>query len=224
MNSGVDNWDDEDLPDAAFTENELTAGVQHVLRTGDPNATSSYHRKSSHVHESSDAVDDEFTDKPDEPTRFETFAVALDWAKANPGRSFSRVPSGRGFEPKPSRPTRRSTSEAQRVRCSEMKALAPHLHEVLTKSGSGSYGVVMRPLYRSTWSAELSRLDVAQLRRLRLLLVLDLEDNRTYLSQLYAEMRRFPSMRGGDYGQELFEKLQGVIKGAIADVEERVAR
>lgn len=36
-----DEDDDEGLPDAAFTEDELAAGVQHIMRTGDPNATSS---------------------------------------------------------------------------------------------------------------------------------------------------------------------------------------
>jgi len=38
-------WDDDEndsgLPDAAFTELELAAGVQHIARTGDPDATSS---------------------------------------------------------------------------------------------------------------------------------------------------------------------------------------
>jgi hypothetical protein len=39
-------WDENDdddggLPDAAFTELELAAGVQHIMRTGDPNATRS---------------------------------------------------------------------------------------------------------------------------------------------------------------------------------------
>jgi hypothetical protein len=39
-------WDDDDggLPDGAFTEDELAAGVQHIMRTGDPDATSSGRR------------------------------------------------------------------------------------------------------------------------------------------------------------------------------------
>lgn len=227
MNSGVANCDDEDddgLPDAAFTEDELAAGVQHIVRTGDPNATSSNRRSSpAHMHETWNAADDEFTDAPEEPTRFETFAQALAWSKANPGRSFARAADGWGFEPKPHRPARSDIDVRHARRC-EIKALTPHLHEVLSRSGSGRYGVVMRPFYRGTWNAELDRLTLTQLRRLRLLLSLDLEDNRKYLRQLYAEMRRFPSMRGRDYGQDLFEKLQDVVKSAITDIEKRIAR
>ena len=48
MGSGQFGWDDDDdgLPDAAFTEDELDAGVQHIMRTGNPNATSSGRSKS----------------------------------------------------------------------------------------------------------------------------------------------------------------------------------
>lgn len=223
MNSGVENLDEDDdgLPDAAFTEDELAAGVQHIVRTGDPNALSR-RGSSTHMHEPWDAADDEFTDRPESPTRFDTFAEAVAWGTVNPGRTFTRAANGRGFEAKPHRPAR-SPIDVRHARRTEIKALVPHLHEVLSMSASGRYGVVMRPLYRGTWNAELDGLTLVQLRRLRLLLSIDLEDNQKYLRQLYAEMRRLPSMRRGDYGQDLFEELQKVVKSAITDIEKRIA-
>lgn len=56
MNSWGD--DDDGLPDAAFTEDELAAGVQHIMRTGNPNATSSGRRP---MHEPVYDMDDQHT-------------------------------------------------------------------------------------------------------------------------------------------------------------------
>lgn len=228
MDSGMDSWNDEGddgLPDAAFTEDELAAGVQHIMRTGNPNATSSYSPKPpAWVHEPSDVEDDESVERPDEPTRFESFAQALAWAQANPGRSFTRAVDGRGFEAKPVHSSL-GTTETRHLRRSEMKDLAPHLHEVLSNAGANGYGVVMRPFCRNTWERELGRLNITELKRLRVLIAPDLEESRAFLRQVYAVKRRFPRWGRDDiYMQVLFERLNKIRQGALADVDNRVAR
>jgi len=105
-------WEDDDdddggLPDAAFTELELAAGVQHVVRTGDPNATSSGRRRYSRTPDNSghecvhDGVSDDFVHVGDETTlHFDTFEQAQTWARTRPGRTFTRASTGAGFEAK----------------------------------------------------------------------------------------------------------------------------
>lgn len=100
-----DDVDDGGLPDAAFTELELAAGVQHVVRTGDPNATSSGRRRNSRTPDNSgnecvhDGVSDDLMHVGDQTTRrFDTFEQAQTWARARPGRTFTRASTGVGFE------------------------------------------------------------------------------------------------------------------------------
>lgn len=220
MNLDIDIWNENEngLPDAAFTEDELTSGVQHIVRTGNPNATSSQSGKPyDDVH-----IDNKITDNSNAPAHFKTFAQALAWSKENPGKSFTRAANGIGFEAKHSRSV--SDSRDRYSKPSEIKILSPELNKVLTKSGSLRGGAVIEPLDRRKWDAELSRLSVAQLSRLRSLLVLELEKNRSYLRDVYAQMQRSPKMRSVNYGQDLFEELQVVIKGAIMDIEKRTAR
>lgn len=71
-------YDDGGLPDAAFTEDELAAGVQHLARGDDR----SY-------------FDDEY--EAQEPVTFVTFQKAIAWAKNNPGRAIIRSQDGSGF-------------------------------------------------------------------------------------------------------------------------------
>lgn len=109
-------WDEDDendgsLPDAAFTELELAAGVQHIVRTGDPDATSSGRGRYGREH---NYLDNEFgsenaaaskagVDEPELP-HFTTFEDARIWAQKSPGRAFSRSPDGSGFDAKPTEP------------------------------------------------------------------------------------------------------------------------
>jgi hypothetical protein len=97
--------------------------------------------------------------------------------------------------------------------------MAPHLHDVLTKSASNSKRLCLRPFHLGTWQAELNRLSADQLKRLQLLVTVHLEDSRKNLRLLYAEMRRFPSMKAGHYGEELSERLNEIMEGALADID-----
>jgi hypothetical protein len=236
MRSGLlDSWEDDDddgLPDAAFTEDELAAGVQHVMRTGNPNATSSGRRPASCSLGPVDDVGGEFAEDAEDvlsscskaPLRFETYAQARAWAQANPGRVFTRASDDHGFVAKPALHDQ-SANPAQheidsyRKRSTEIRAMAPHLHDVLSKSASNHRRLVMRPFYRTTWQTELSRLSTAQLKRLRLLVSVHLEDGRKHLHLLYAEMRRFPSMKAGHYGEALSAQLNEILEGALADID-----
>ena len=229
MGSGLNDWDeDEDgLPDAAFTEDELVAGVQHIMRTGDPDATSSGRRpvsQSLKPGDCSEDADDVPFSSTATPMRFTTYAQAQAWAQVNPGRVITRGSDGCSFEAKPAR-HEQSVNHVQRGidsyrnRVTEIEAMAPHLHDVLSNSASNSSRLVMRPFYRSTWQAELSRLSVSQLKRLRLLVAIHLEDSRKSLRLLYAEMRRVRSMKAGHYGEALSEKVNDIMEGALADID-----
>jgi hypothetical protein len=237
-----DDDDDEGLPDAAFTEDELAAGVQHIMRTGDPNATSSGRRPIHWDEPAYDMEDDQRTQDAHDvlssraaaPLRFETFAQARAWSQANPGKVFTRAADGRGFESKhllPAPPVFRAQGvnsvqqgiEDYLQRSREIKTLAPLLHDVLSHSASNSYSVRMRPFDRRIWEDELSRLNTAQLSRLRLLVAVHLKNARERLRQLYAEMRRFPrSMKAGDYGEELTELLNEFMEKALKDIDKRL--
>lgn len=239
MSSGLDSWDDDDdgLPDAAFTEDELAAGVQHIVRTGDPNAASSGRGPVSRSQEPVDDgdgngecaedADDALCSRSAATLRFETYAHARTWAQTNPGGVITRASDGHGFEAKPPR-HEHSVNPVQREvdsylnRSTEIKAMAPHLHNVLSKSASNSHRLFMRPFYRNTWQLELSRLSISQLERLRLLVAVHLEDSRKSLRVLYAEMRRFPSMKAGHYGEALSERINEIMEGALADIDTRL--
>lgn len=224
MGSELDNcdYDDDDLPDVAFTEDELAAGVQHIARTGNPNATSSGRRTASWSQEPIEDEGDVLLSPSPAPLRFETYALARDWAKVNLGGVIMRASDGHGFEARPAS-SGRSTNEMWGRR-HEMKGIAPHLHEVMSKSGSNDYNLFIQPFNRSTWERELSELRLAQLSRLRVLVAFELQTGREYLRRLYAEMRRFPKMRYGEYGQELFEKLNEILEGALADIDTRLTK
>lgn len=237
MSSGLVGWDDDDgLPDAAFTEDELAAGVQHIVRTGNPNATSSDRRPAPWSLEPVDGGDGECAEDADDvlsscseaPLRFETYSHARAWAQANPGRAFTRAADGCGFEAKPARHNQsvnlaQSKIDSYLNRSAEIKDMAPHLHDVLSNSASNSHRVFMRPFHRGTWEDELSRLSTTQLRRLRLLVAAHLEDSCKRLRRLYAEMRRVPSMKAGHYGEALSERINKIMEGALEDIDKRLA-
>lgn len=237
MDSGLGSWDDDDgLPDEAFTEDELAAGVQHIARTGNPNATSSGRRPVSWSEKPDDDVGRECAEGAEDALfdcntgtlRFDTYAQARAWAQANPGRVFMRASDGQGYEAKLARNNDRVNPTQRRIdayikRTAEIKAMAPHLHEVLTKSASNSYRINMRPFYRTTWHAELSRLSTGQLKRLRLLIAAHLEGSREHQRLLYAEMRRFPSMKPGDYGEAVRERLIKLMEGVLVDIDTRLS-
>lgn len=204
MSSRLTNWDDDNggLRDEALTPDGLEGG-EH-------------------------ANDKEFPPRA-HPQRFETYALARAWAQANPNGRFGRASDGRGFEVKISRHNQH-TNPAQREfdsyrrRVAEIKIMAPHLQNVLSKSASGRYGrVAMQPFYRKTWEDELGRLSTAQLLHLRQLLAIHLDESRQYLRLVDAEMRRVPSkMMSGEYGEELYEALNKIMEGAIKDIDKRL--
>lgn len=238
----MSSWDDDGLPDAAFTEDELAAGVQHIVRTGDPDATSSGRRPIPWDDPAHDMEDDQRThdaydvlsSRAAAHLRFETFAQARAWSQANPGKMFTRAADGCGFEAKPVLPVVRAQGVnsvqqginddgdpyGQRMR--EIGALAPHLHYVLSHCPINRYRVILRPFDRRIWEGELSRLTTVQLSRLRLLLVVHLGDFREHLRGVYAEMRRFPSMKAGDYCEEETELLSEFTEKALKDIDKRL--
>jgi len=241
----MNSWDDDGLPNAAFTEDELAAGVQHIMRTGDPDATSSGRRPIPWNEPDDDMDDDHRTQNPPDvlssraaPLRFETFAQARAWSQANPGKVFTRAADGRGFEPKDVlpvppvvRPQVISSSQRDRdlygQRISEIKALVPHLEDVLSNSASKGSRVLIRPFDRHIWKDELSRLSAAQRSRLRVLVAVHLEDGRADLRYFDAEMRRSPGgikrglTRAGHYGDFLTEHLNEFMEEALKDIDQR---
>lgn len=236
----MNSWDDDDddgLPDAAFTEDELAAGVQHIMRTGNPDATSSGRKPIPWDEPAWDMddqrnqdVDDVLSSRASAPLRFETFAQARAWSQANPGKVFTRAADGHGFEFKPVLPAQRANSSQQELknysqRSSEIKALAPQLQDVLSKSSSNAHHITMRPFDRCIWEDELSRLNTAQLSRLRLLVAVHLAESREFLRQIDAAMRRFPrSMKAGDYGEDLKKLLHEFMEKALKDIDQRLPK
>lgn len=169
---------------------------------------------------------------------FDTYEEAVKWAKASPGRVIRRAESGYGFEVKPNSDRKRLTSEeaadwssfqklpdrgdvigSYQNRSSEICRLAPLLHDVLTNSASNARRVVMRPFSQSEWELELRRLSSEQLKRLRLLVMVHLEDSRQHLRRLYAEIARDRRMKAGHYGEALSEKLHVFMERALADID-----
>lgn len=114
MGSDLMHWEDDDdddpdgLPDAAFTEDELAAGVQHIVRTGNPNATSSGRNRVPWSLESVESgieailvdADDALPSRSAASFCFESFAQARAWAQSNPGGVLTRAADGSGFEGK----------------------------------------------------------------------------------------------------------------------------
>jgi len=239
-----DEDDDHGLPDAAFTEDELAAGVQHIMRTGNPDATSSGRRPAYEPLELADDLHDERTDEnvhgvkssPNSVSlRFETFAQASAWSRAHSGKVFRRAANGNGYEPKealfvPREIGAHPDSTPQGIsdyskRSNEIKTLAPLLHDVLANSASNRYDVRMRPFDRRRWKDELGRLNTTQLRRLRLLVAVHLAESRKSLRSLYAEMQRFRrSMKPGEYGEELSERLHEFMEEALKDIDNHLQR
>jgi hypothetical protein len=229
---GPDDEDDEydGLPDAAFTELELAAGVQHIVRTGDPNATSSGSRRNSYFSASDEWSDveqqNDVTSQSTSNMRFATFAEAQSWAKENPGSTFTRATDGSGFESKVVKnrfKPRQDDFDSYWKRTESIKNLAPYLHNVLTKSASNSQRIVLQPFRQAVWQDELLRLDVAQLTILRHLLFSHLNDSKKRLNLIYKEMRRVRSMKPGHYGEALSEKLHKIMEEVLVFVDQRLS-
>ena len=202
------DWDDDDgMPDAAFTEDELKAGVQHIMRSGRADACSSQ-------------VPQRFQPAPAQVgrdvLRFETYEQAQVWAKANPGRAFTRAADGHGFEAKvrpiaSAMPACHPTPEA-RLRPSslqqeldrhvrsmrELCVLSPHVHNVLTKSGERSRWLFSQ----ATFIAELESLDRQERARLRMLLHEELQDWKKHLRDVENAIKHDRRMKPGNYGEE----------------------
>lgn len=172
---------------------------------------------------------------------FDSYQEAVNWAKANPGRAIKRAVSGQGFEVKPlsigkhfqsSQSTvLRGIVEPERLpnreneiwlytkRCTEISQYSPQLSDVLTKSSSNRWNIFMRPFSRSKWDQELLHLSNDQLRRLRVLIAVHLENGRQRLRSLAAEMKRDRRMKPGNYGEPLVEVINEFIETLLLDID-----
>lgn len=72
------------------------------------------------------------------------------------------------------------------------------------------------------WQDELRRLDVAQLRALRRLLLSHLGESKEELNQIYNEMKRIRSMKPGHYGEALKEELHKIMEEVLVFVGQRL--
>lgn len=88
------DWED----DAAFTQDELNAGMQHTMRAG--RADGSRPQYVSKELEGAVQGKPALAESPVGVTRFATYAEAQAWAKADPSSAFSRKAGGHGFESK----------------------------------------------------------------------------------------------------------------------------
>lgn len=86
-----DDDDDHGLPDGAFTEDELAAGIQYLARGIDRGYL--------------DDDDLEDSRQTREPSYFKTYQEATAWAKNNPGKAFTKSPDGNGYIVKVSKPS-----------------------------------------------------------------------------------------------------------------------
>lgn len=212
MGEYVEDEDCEDggLPDAAFTDDELEAGVQHLMRGtsgkskyADLDEVPSYERRSSGTVE-------ELTPGPT-PLYFATFRGASEWSRASSGAPFTRAADGQGFTPKvdaratpvtnrylPSRwlkPADRS-KRLEEFSSALLKYL-PHLHAVYT-------GRPIRiRLSRSALAKDISRLGREAAGYLRPVLVEHLEMSRVEL----AGVMYWQARRRGDLGVSQRERF-----------------
>ncbi|WP_312183475.1 hypothetical protein [Massilia timonae] len=210
-NWSEDDDDDDGLPDAAFTELERAAGVQHIVRTGNPNAFSSGRR--SNVWPSREETYDRLYNSgtrlglahasDNTPLHFDTFQQARAWAIQRPGRAFTRAASGTGFDekvaqvpPASSRSVKPPASSPvsakdhedgeRRKRMRELNDLSVHIYTMLTFASPGGAKTRRVPYEFDeglfTWDLQLC--NVQDLPRLRAILLIQIGEMQADLSGL----------------------------------------
>jgi hypothetical protein len=214
--------DDEGLPDAAFTEDELEAGVQHIMRSGRTDR-GSFHTFPNALCLSADRTRVPEDSRDTRQLRFQTYTEALEWARTHPGQPFSRSPDGTGFAVLEDA---RSVSESALKRVDDsleqLSALSPHLHYILTKSISTARKDIVVPFSAPAFMADLDRLSPKDLLRLK-----DLLDDRvrrekeklTWLLRAISRDYRMRSQPTGSYGEEMNRKLIGIQELAISTLD-----
>lgn len=237
-NSNCD--DDDGLPDAAFTQDELDAGVQHIMRTGRADAGRSLYLSEEQEVESQEKP--AFVQSAGSVLHFANYAEAQAWAKANPGNAFSRKADGCGFEARvrtvtstthASRPA--STSRFQPISLQQhldefirfmedLKVLSPHAHAIWTKSAGNSRTYTVHPFSNATFTAEIERLSCEKRAHLREMLAVHLQRGKKDLTDLQAEMRRDRRMKPGHYGEELSQKVNELNERALVVLDEYIGR
>lgn len=183
-----DSDDDMGLPDAALTQDELDAGVQHIMRSGyagSPGPRSSIENRGALFTPQFNTL------------HFPTYELAQAWAKANPGNAFSRAANGFGFEakltglsPAPVVCVENSSSHdelaygnRQRLcedrikRSDELRELSPHAYKSF-ECWSNCYSHSFPHLFsRNVFMTEIQDLSKDQRNRLRVLLAQEFLDN-----------------------------------------------
>lgn len=238
---GNSNWDDDDgLPDAAFTQDELDAGVQHIMRSGSADAGRS--RYLGEEQEDESQAQPAPARSPGGVLRFATYAEAKAWAMANPGSPFSRAADGRGFEAKvrvvvsatqASRPTSTSRMPPDDPErgvwglsqfMEELKVLSPEVHGIWHKSGSRGRTLLLYPFSNATFVSEIERLSGEKRARLREILAVILQCAKKDLKDLEAIIRRDRRMWSGDYGVEMDHRLNELHERAIVILDEYIGK
>lgn len=226
---------DDGLPDEAFTEEELRAGVQHIMRSGGAS------RHTIEEDEDYASVSGGTSESHTQELRFNTFAEASAWAKDHPGKPFTRCPDGRGFLASasvgPPAPARTSAPKKKLFGgrlyfpgahpiiqfLEELRVLSPHLHHVWNDSRFNQWKTIVPPFSAQKFDADLSRLGREDIVRLKDLLDDHFEYEKKDLAWLLSEIRRDRRMKAGHYGEDLKQILIEIEGQAIAIVAARLA-
>ena len=224
------DWDEDDgLPDAAFTKNELEAGVQHIMRSG---------RDGGRESQPQQMLPTLTAQLNDNVLHFATYPEAQTWAKTNPGSTFTRAVDGNGYEAKVRSPT--STMSAKRSSAiqsqpydpqheiddsirlmRELRKLSPHMHDIWNKSGCNSPRSV-RPFLHMTFTAEIERLGPEERVRLRQLLCEKLQSTKKFLHKIEYAISRDRRMKPGNYCEDVNSRLIELQEQALNILDEHI--
>ncbi len=238
MWTGSDNSeeDHDGLPDAAFTQDELDAGVQHIMRSGRDNPSQSQSG-------GCPRDDDEACPRPQPSSsigfapHFSTFALAQSWAKANPGCSFSRAIDGSGFVGRPkasigsagsddsvsSRAETPTNHEVGRREPGwidkELKQLSPYTRSILECWGNSRGYHFTHVFSELKFNAEITRLGETKCARLRYLLSEDLRWQLNLIEEFEKATRRNRRMMSGHHGEPEMRAVNERIRLALALID-----
>ena len=171
---------------------------------------------------------------------FDTYKNAAKWAAANPGRTIRRAANGIGFEVKSLSPFNNLSSSQSAVersneifpdhndeiwdfqkRHEQIAQFSPQLKNVLAKSSTNHGRVYMQPFHRTKWEQELRRLSRHHLKQLRLLISVNLEDNRNTARKMESEInrRRNAKRRNSSDFLALYAAIQDFMETVLSDID-----
>lgn len=232
-----DDDDDDGLPDAAFTQGELDAGVQHIMRS--KRADAFQIRRSTHNLDE-DRRESLSTQLPSDTLKFATFAHAQAWAKANPGCVFSRATDGEGFVGKykaeivtahrinsassvqDSRSDWKRNLDDQRQLEIELKQLLPYISNALHCWGNSNSVRFKQPFTDSAFIAEIGKISKGELKRVRDILVIELQNNLKELRTIESHIRNDRRMKAGNYGEFSFRAVNVRIQRALDLIDDYI--